>query len=265
MKNALEIINNAVAAGIKINFDVSPYNTTGSLLYLLIPAWAREGGFNDLFKRLEDQWQREKIIIELQASTLHYDKIFIVSAKTPGLAGKTLAEIAESSGMSPEETLLQTVRANEGRVTILGKTVSSKNTALQIKNTDSIIASDGAGYGQNEAKTGNLVHPRSFGAFPHFWHRFVNDLKILTPEEAIKKRTRAQAEKMKIDRRGSLAKGNFADIVIFDSRLVRDRANYQNPFKYPAGIEYVIVNGKIAVENGRYLGVRAGKVLRRIS
>lgn len=263
MKNALEIIDNAVASGIAINFDVSPYNTTGSLLYLLIPAWAREGGFKDLFLRLDDQWQKEKIITELKTNTLHYDKILVVSAKTPGIAGKTLAEIAESSGLSPEETLLETVRANEGRVTIIGKTVSSKNTALQIKNANSIISSDGSGYGQDEVRTGNLVHPRSFGAFPHFWHKFINDLKMLTPEEAIKKVSSGPAKKMNIDKRGSLVKGNFADIVIFDPALIRDRANYQNPFKYPVGIEHVIVNGKIAVENGRYLDVRAGKVLRR--
>ncbi len=263
LKKTLEIINSARESGVNINFDVSPYHTTGSLLYLLIPAWAREGGFVDLFKRLDDPWQKEKIITELKANTLHYEKLLVVSAKLSGIVGKTLAEIAARSGLEPEEAMLEAVRANDGRVAIIGKTLSPQNTQLEIKDKNSFIASDGAGYNQDEIRSGNLVHPRSFGAFPHFWHKFVNELKLITPEEAIKKITSEPAKKMGIKERGYIKKGYFADIVVFDPLLIRDRANYQNPFRYPAGMEYVIVNGKISVEKGRHLGIRAGKVLRR--
>lgn len=264
LKKALEIIDSARESGVNINFDVSPYHTTGSLLYLLIPAWAREGGFVDLFKRLDDPWQKEKIITELKATTLHYEKLLVVSAKLSGIVGKTLAEIAARSGLIPEEAMLEAIRANDGRVAIIGKTLLPRNTQLEIKDKNSFIASDGAGYNQDEARGGNLVHPRSFGTFPHFWHKFVNELRLLTPEEAIKKITSEPAKKMEIKKRGTIQKGYFADIVIFDPLLIRDRANYQNPFRYPAGIEYVMVNGKIAVEKGRPLGTRAGKVLRKI-
>ena len=264
MKNALEIINNAVSSGVNVNFDVSPYHTTGSLLYLLIPSWARGGGFSDLFQRLNDPWQKEKIIAELKENTLHYDKILVVAAKITSITGKTLAEIAENLSMPPEEALVETVKANEGRVTIIGKTVSPANTRLALKDPNSFVASDGAGYGQNEERSGNLVHPRSFGTFPHFWHKFVMEQGLLSTEEAVKKMTYGPAQKIGIPKRGSLKKGNFADIVIFDPAFFRDRANYHNPYRYPAGIEYVIINGKLAVENGKYLGGRFGRVLRKI-
>ncbi len=263
LPKALEMIQNASTSGADITFDVSPYSTTGSLLYLLVPSWARENGFRELFQKIRKPDERERIIEAIEASTLHYDKILIVSAKMNSIVGKTLAEIAEHSGLRPAEAILDTIRANEGRVKIVGKTLSTKNTALAVAYPNSIVASDGAGYSQEEQKSGNLVHPRSFGAFSHFWHHFVNDLKVLSAEEAIQKIASRPAERIGIKGRGVLKKGNFADIAVFDPRLIRDRATYKNPFRYPSGIEWVLVNGKVAVENGRYTGIRAGHVIKR--
>lgn len=260
---ALNLIKQAKSTDLNINFDVSPYHTTGSQLYLLIPGWARYGGFEELFKHLDNAEERDNIIKSLQASTLHYDKILVTSAKIKNIVGKTIAEIAQIGGISPEEALVETVRANEGRVSIIGKTVSSKNTMRAVEDENSFISSDGEGYSQDEVKSGNLAHPRSFGAFPHFWHRFVNDFKTLTPEMAIRKITLGPAEKLGLKNRGLLKKGYFADIAIFDLKLFRDRGTYRNPFRYPAGIEWVLVNGQVAVERGRPLGTRAGKILRK--
>ena len=163
LQKALELINSARESGIDINFDVSPYSTTGSSLYLLLPVWARLGGFTELFKKLGQPEERKKIIEQLKAYTLHYDRIIINSAKLINLVGKTMAEIAEISGLSPEDALLETVRANEGRVNIIGRTVSVKNTELEIKNPASFIASDGAGYGEEEIKSGAYSFLRARG------------------------------------------------------------------------------------------------------
>lgn len=263
LKKALELIKSARDSGVDINFDVSPYSTTGSLLYLLIPAWARQGGFAELFKRLERPEEKKKIIEQLKAYTLHYDRIIVNSAQLTNLVGKTMAEIAEISNLSPEEALLETVHANEGRVNIIGRTVSVKNTEMEIKDQNSFIASDGAGYGEEEIKSGSLVHPRSFGAFARFWHRFVKDLKLISPEEAVKKITSGPAQKLGLDGRGIIKKGNYADLVIFDPQKIRDQATYKNPYQYPEGVEWVVVNGQIAVKNGNFTGIRAGRVLRK--
>ncbi|TSD03135.1 MAG: N-acyl-D-amino-acid deacylase [Parcubacteria group bacterium Greene0714_36] len=239
-QKALDLIAYARLSGVAIWFDVSPYRTTGSPLYLLIPVWARRGGLKDLFDRLR-----------------------VISAKHASIAGKTIAEIAQGMGLSPEEALLEVVRGNEGRVTIIGRTISKKNTEMAVRNPHSLIASDGYGMAQAAETGGGLVHPRCFGAFPHFWHRFVNDLKALKPEEAIMKASGGPARILGITGRGTIAKGNFADIIIFDPRLIRDRATYQNPYRYSSGMEWVIINGKIVVEQGRHTGARGGQILRK--
>lgn len=260
---ALELIDNARASELDISFDVSPYHTTGSLLYLLLPPWAREGGFAELFLRIDREAERQKMMGELERLTLHYEKILITSAKITDSVGHTIQELADEAEVTPEETILNLVRANEGRVTILGRTVSAKNTALQLQNANSIVATDGEGYKQEEFKSGNLVHPRSFGALPHFWHRFVMDRKLLSPEAAIQKATGGPAARLGIKNRGVIAEDNFADIVVFDPQLFCDRSTYRNPYRYPAGLEWVLLNGKIAVGQGKYMNARTGKILRK--
>ncbi len=264
-QKALELIAYARSTGVNIWFDVSPYRTTGSPLYLLIPAWARRGGFSDLFARIDSQIERKKIVEALERGTLHYDRIAMIAAKHSPNAGQTLAKIAEQMGVPAAEALLEIVRGNEGRVQIIGRTISSKNTIAAMRDPNSLIASDGFALSQDAVRSGDLAHPRSFGAFPHFWHRMVNDLNLLKPEEAMVKITGAPATILGISGRGVLAKGNAADIVVFDPRLIRDRATYQNPYRYPAGIEWVLVNGKIVVEQGKPTGARAGKVIRKFS
>lgn len=261
-KKVLELIKTARDSGVDINFDVSPYSTTGSLLYLLIPTWARQGGFDELFKKLKQPEERRKIIEHLKTYTLHYDKIIINSAKLNSLVGKTLKEIADSSGLEPEEALLETVYTNEGRVKIIGRTVSVKNTKLAIKDENSFICSDGAGYGEEEIKSGSLVHPRSFGAFPHFWHHFVKNLYTLSPEEAVQKITSGPARKLKLWGRGAITLGNYADLVIFDPEKIRDRATYKSPYQYAEGIEYLIINGQLAIKDNLVTNARAGRTLR---
>ena len=262
LSKALKLITRAKASGLDISFDVSPYRTTGSLLYLLIPWWARQGGFNELFRRIDDSIERKKIIQALQAHTLHYDKILITSARTKGIVGHTLAEVAEEGGFSPEEALVETVRANEGRVAIIGRTVSMKNTLLEMSDEGAIISSDGLGLSQDAQQLGDLVHPRSFGSFPRFLGKLAPKLNISMPE-AIRKITSFPAERLGIEARGIITKKNFADLVIFDPQLFQDRATYKNPFRYPAGIEWVIVNGKVAVGQGGITGERAGRILRK--
>ena len=262
-QKVLELIAYARSTGINITFDVSPYRTTGSPLYLLIPPWARRGGFTDLFKRIDTQIERKRIVEALAQSTLHYDKLVVIAAKHPTIVGKSIGKIAEHMGIAPEEALLEVVRGNEGRVSILGRTVSGRNTLMAIQDPNSFVVSDGYAVSQDAVKTGNLVHPRSFGAFPHFWHRLVQDFKLLKPEDAMVKITGGPAAALGIPRRGILAKDNFADIVVFDQALFRDRATYTNPYRYPAGLDWVIVNGQIVVSHGQYTGTRAGQILKK--
>ena len=260
---ALDIINHAKESGLDINFDVSPYATTGSSLYLLIPAWAREGGFTELFKRIDDLVERKKIIDTLSTYTLHPNKILITSSLIKNIVGKTLGEIAENAGITIEEALLASVRASEGRVSIIGKTLSVRNTRKEIENPHSFIASDGAGYSDTAFQSGDLIHPRSFGTFSHFWHRFVIERALISPQEAIKKITSAPAKKLNLRDRGVLAKGAFADVVVFDPNMFKERNTYRDPYKYAIGMDWVLVNGKAAVAQGVITHTRSGHVVKK--
>lgn len=259
----LEIIHNARASGMDINFDVSPYATTGSALYLLIPAWAREGGFTELFKRIDDPIERKKIIDTLSTYTLHPNKMLITSSSIKNIVGKTLAEVAENAGIAIEEALLASVRASEGRVSIIGRTLSVRNTLREVKDANSFIASDGAGYDDTASVSGDLTHPRSFGAFAHFWHRFVNERRLLSPQEAIKKITFDPARKLGLRVRGLIVKDCVADIVVFDPKLFKERNTYRDPYKYAIGMDWVFVNGKAAVKQGALTHERYGQVLKK--
>ena len=263
LRNALEIIRHAKESGVDINFDVSPYATTGSSLYVLIPSWAREGGFNELFKRIDNPSERKKILDTLATYTLHANKIIITSSLIKNIVGLTISEIAENACISPEEAILSTIRASEGRVSIIGRTVSVRNTKEEVRDPDSFIATDGAGYTEKASQSGDLVHPRSFGTFAHLWHRFVNELNLLTPQEAIKKITSGPAQKISLSKRGLLIKGYSADITVFDPQLFKEQNTYQNPYHYPSGMEWVFVNGKAAVQKGLPTALRNGRMLKR--
>ncbi len=112
-------------------------------------------------------------------------------------------------------------------------------------------------------KSGLLVHPRSTGAFPHFLHRFVEEKKLVTWEEGIRKITSLPAELVGFRERGRLEKGYHADIAVFDPGAIRDRGTYHNPYVHSAGMEAVLVNGKLAVEQGKPTGIGAGEVLKK--
>lgn len=264
LNKALQLIENARTSGVDINFDVSPYATTGSALYLLLPGWTREGGFSKLFARIDDASERTKIIDTMRTYTLHYDKILITSARIKNIVGRTIAEIAATADMSPEDALLDTIRANEGRVSMIGRTVSIRNTRREIEDAGSFISSDGLGLAEDSNSSGDLVHPRSFGAFPRFWHRYVNELQHVSAEKAVWKMTGGPAQKIGLKERGVLAKGNAADIVVFDPITLKDEASYRNPYRYAQGIEHVLVNGRIAVAKGKPTGMKAGKVIKKM-
>ena len=114
-----------------------------------------------------------------------------------------------------------------------------------------------------DGKSGMLVHPRSFGAFTKFLGDFVRNKQLLSWEEGIRKITSFPAEKIGLAKRGQLKKGYFADIIIFDPEKISDRATFRDPFKYSEGVDYVFVNGGLALRNGKFQKKRHGKVLRK--
>jgi len=260
---ALRMIGLAKESDMEIYFDFFPYMRTGSMLINLLPSWAREGGDNLILKRISDPSDAARIINELKAITLHADRIFIASAKTDKkIVGKTLAEISLKVSMSPEEVILEILKINSLNVTFFGKTIVGKNLILASYHKDSVLASDGAGYDLNFQNAGNLVHPRSFGAYPRFFSVLAPKAK-LKPEEAILKMTSLPAKILGLNDRGKLSKNFLADIAVFDELSFRDKATYKDPYRFPEGMKCVIVNGSVAYEEGSEQIERKGIILKK--
>jgi len=258
----LAMVERAAEAGNAVWFDISPYERTGSFLYVVLPAWAREGGFDTMIRRIQDPAVKTTIIRELKAKTIRPER-YIVSGAAMLRGGHTLAEIARNTGLTVEEAILELLVLNRGKVFVFGKVISAKNVADGIRHPESIIASNGSGISQELERSGKIIHPRSTGAFPHFLHRFVRDGKILPWETAIAKMTSAAADAVGFSGRGRIAPRYRADITVFDPETIRDRSTYQNPFIHSVGVDTVVVNGVVALRDGRATGAAGGQVLRK--
>ncbi len=246
---ALEMIRRAQEEGVPITFDVFPYARTGSMLLSLLPAWAKDGDNATILARLNNPETYQYILKELQTITLHGERILIASVfKDKTLVGKTLYEISLNMGISQEEALLLILKTNNLGVTIFGKTLYPKNIIDALKEKNSIVASDGAGYGVSYEAAQGLVHPRSFGAFARFISK-IGPLANLSIESIIHKITELPAQAIGIPR-GVLAEGTVADIAIFHPEEFSDRATYATPYAFSVGMKYVLVNGEVSLENG---------------
>lgn len=261
-EKAIEIIEKAQAEGVNIALDLFPYLRSGSQLVSLLPNWAREGTNSEILFRIKDSNLRKYLISDLEKSTLHAENILIASASADKhIVGNSLKEIAENIGKTLEETILDILLINNLGVTIFGRTINQKNLLSVMKKKYSAISSNGAGYDLSFKNSGDLVHPRSFGAFPRFIRIAQNSgIKV---EEFIKKITHLPASYLKIKNRGLLKKDSMADITIFDLKSIKDCSTYKNPFKFSLGVEYVIVSGGIAVKNNQVTKTKFGKVLRK--
>lgn len=263
---ALKLVEKANKEGIKINFDVYPYITTGSVLYVLLPDWVSEGGKNMMIHRLKDPVIKAKLLKEMKESGYDYSKITVsISPLNKTLSRKKIVDIAETQGRSVEETIIDILLASEGRVITMMEVLSEDNVIKAIKNPLSIISTNGSGYDVEHKNSGELVHPRNFGSFPRILAKYVKEKKILSWEEAIHKMSGKPASKFNLKNRGIIKEGNFADITIFNPKTIEDLATPENPYQYSKGINYVIVNGKVILENGERKNIKVGEVIKRKS
>lgn len=265
MERAIQMIDLANEEGVKIDFDIYPYDTTGSVLYILLPDWVAEGGRKNMLMRLKDPDMRLKIVKEMREMNRDYKDITVsICPKMRELTGKRIGEIAEDQSIKPEEAIIELLISGGGHVIVFDKEVlSEKNIEKEMKNEHCIISSADAAYNIEYVRNGELVHPRCFGTFARVLGRYVREKELLGLEDAIYKMTAFPAQKIGIEKRGLLKKGYFADVAIFDEKKIVDKATFKHPYQYSVGVEHVVINGKVAVENGVHTGELAGAVLAR--
>jgi N-acyl-D-aspartate/D-glutamate deacylase len=258
------LLETAVSGGADISFDVYPYTSTASVLYTMLPDWATQGGKKMLLSRLRDPKLRAEVIEELKKKRLDYSKATLLASSLNAMTHRqNVAEMAHEQRKAPEEIIVDLLVAGSGRAIISLETLSEANIMQAIQHPLSCISSNGFGLAKEDALSGEATHPRNFGAFPKFLGRYVRERQLLGWEEAIRKITLQPALRLGLSRRGSLAEGNWADVVIFDPEHISDTSTFTRPYQYPKGIRWVVVNGEVAVTEGIMTSERVGQVLRR--
>ncbi|NCD07817.1 MAG: D-aminoacylase [Negativicutes bacterium] len=269
IKEMIDLLDKAKEEGLRISFDQYPYVAGSTMLGVILPPWAHDGGTDKLLKRLEDTELRRKMIYDIEHGSPGWDnfvefagldKIFVTSvksAKNEELIGKNLLEIGKMRGKDPYEATFDLLYQEENAVGMVDFYGTEDDVKLFLTRPEQNVCTDGLLAGK--------PHPRVFGAFPRVLGKYVREEKTLSLEEAVKKMTSKPAEAFGIEGRGVLKAGNYADIVIFDPALILDMGTYVDPAQFPAGIECVMINGEIVFQAGLYQKKLAGKVLRKLN
>ena len=170
--------------------------------------------------------------------------------------------MAAERAIEPYELLLQIIRGDRNRTGMVGFGMSEENTALFLRHPLGMVCSDGTALATDGPLSGGSPHPRSYGTFPRVLGYYARDQRVMRLGTAIHKMTGQPARRLKLEGRGFIEPGAFADLVAFDPDRVADRATFEQPHQYPVGIPHVMVNGSFVIRHGEHTGARPGRVLR---
>ncbi len=264
MDEVFNLIETAALNDISVTFDVYPYTSTGSVLYTLLPEWVTQNGRKMMIEQLKDKQTYASVLRDMHKDETNYSQVLIaVSTLSKMLTRRKISEIADIQGKTPEEVVLDLLLASDGRAIVSMEVLSEKNVRKAIQHPFSIISSNGVGYDLAHKETGDLVHPRNFGTFPKVLSEYVRKQKALSWEEAIHKMTGKPAVKFNIEKRGLIGEGFYADVVVFNPETIEDKSTMEEPYQYPVGISHVLINGRVALEEGVLAPRRLGVVLRQ--
>lgn len=270
-RQTLPLIEEANRAGQTLRLDVYPYRAGSAGLSQLVPPWAHEGGDGELLARLQDSETRRRIARDMAEGnddwpnffTIDWDDIQITSAATIDnrrWVGKKVGDVARDRSCGGIEACIDLLIEERGKIGMINFVMDEDEVRSVLKHPLSMIGSDG--FALSAADKQGQPHPRCYGCFPRVLGRYCRELQLLSLETAIHKMTGMPAAHLGLAERGVLRKGHAADLVMFDFDKIIDKATFDAPHQYPAGIDSVIVNGQLVVHRGEHLGTRPGKILR---
>jgi N-acyl-D-amino-acid deacylase len=240
-----------------------------------MPPWVQEGGYEQWKRRLQDPQLRARVVREMKTPTNEWenlllgagspDRVILVGFKADSLkplTGKTLAQVAQERGMSPEETAIDLVIKDGSRVSTVYFMMSEENVTRQMSLPWMSFGSDAEAAAPEGVFLKSNPHPRAYGTFARVLGKYVRDEKALTLEQAIHRLTTLPATNLKLRRRGALQPGYHADIAIFDPARIQDHATFEKPHQYATGMVHVFVNGVQVLKDGEHTGATPGKVVR---
>ena len=271
---AVAKIDSARNAGLNITTNMYTYIAGATGFDAAMPPAVQEGGLDKWIARLKDPKQRPGIIQAMKINAQDWENLYY-SAGAEGvmlvgfkedslkyLTGKRLPEVAAMYGTSPEETILDLIIKDHTRIGVVYFLMSEENVKRQISMPYMSFGSDESSQAPEGVFLKSNAHPRAYGNVARLLGKYVRDEKVIPLEEAVRKLSSLPCENLKIKRRGRLAPGYFADIVIFDPATIQDHATFEKPHQYATGVQHVFVNGVQVLKDGEHTGATPGKVVR---
>lgn len=274
LPQVVQRIEAARAAGLRITADMYSYTAGATGLDAAMPLWVQEGGINRWIERLQDPAVRARVAAEMKQpgqgwENLYYgagpEKMILVGFKNEELkqyTGKTLAQVAQLFGKSPEETAMELVARDGSRVSTVYFLMSEDNVRAQVQLPWMSFNSDAEAQAPEGVFLKSSTHPRAYGNFARLLGRYVREEKLVPLQEAVRRLTSFPAANLGIKDRGALKAGYFADLAIFDAATITDNATFETPQRYATGMRHVLVNGVHVLREGEHTGATPGRFVR---
>ena len=267
-------IDAARAAGTRITADMYVYTAGATGLNAGFPPWVQEGGFDKWVERLRDPAVRERVAKEMREPAPGWENILqragaqgtlLLAFKNPALkplVGKTLADVAQQRGISPEEAAMQLIVEDDSPVGVAYFLMSEDNIRREVALPWVSFGSDADAPAPEGVFLASGEHPRAYGNFARVLAEYARDEKLLTVQEAVRRLSAFPAQTLSLTGRGRLRKGYFADVVVFDPNTIQDHATYEEPHQLATGVENVWINGLQALRDGQATRVASGRFVR---
>jgi len=272
LDTVIQRVEAARAEGLAITADMYTYTAGSTGLDAAMPPWVQEGGHAAWTNRLRDPQIRRRVLREMATPTNDWENLYLAagaegtllvgfkSDALKPLTGKTLAAVARERGRSPEETAIDLVIEDGSRVQVVYFLMSEENVRKQMALPWMSFGSDAGSMAPEGVFLKSSTHPRAYGNFARVIGRYTRE-GVITLPEAIRKLTSQPADVLRLQKRGRLTPGYFADIAIFDPARVEDHATYEAPHQYSTGMVHVLVNGVQVLKNGEHTGATPGRVV----
>ena len=263
LDEVIALIETARTEGLPVTADIYTYHASSTGLNYDLPTWAKEGGHESLVGRINDPVTKERIIADTEM--IPPEDILLVSFRNKELrhlTGKTLAEVAAMRGTEPVATALDLIAEDDSRIGTVRFTMNEDNIRKKIALPWVSICSDSGSIAPEPPFTNSQPHPRAYGSFARLLGKYVREEQIISLEDAIYRMTGLPATNLKLDRRGKLEEGHYADVVVFNPATITDRATFADPHQLANGVMHVFVNGGQVLSDGKHTGATPGRFVK---